>query len=557
MTFWLLVAVVTLVVFFLRWRAAERRAAELATSLASHRTSSATDLQQLREQLTSLQTELSRLAKWEHVADADATAVKLVDDARAEAERLKAEAVAAQTSAGEEATRLRAEAKQEATRIRDEARARATRDTAEAEARVKDAETRAIAVIAEANRKAEEIAGEALVALRDANELGKTASAIENLIKGYGDRYIVPSHTLLDDLAESVGHTEAGQKLKFVRERVRDAVRNTTAATCDYVEESRKATAVRFVIDAFNGKADSILARARQDNFGTLQQELRDAFAVVNHNGKAFRNARVTDEYLALRVEELQWATVVHQLKEQEREEQRRIKEQLREEEKARREYERAIREAARDEEALRKAMAKANEHLAKATEAQKAKYEEQLRELEERLKAAEERGQRALSMAQQTKRGHVYVISNVGSLGEDVYKIGLTRRLEPLDRVRELGDSSVPFEFDVHALIFSENAPALETQLHRHFVMNQVNKVNYRKEFFRASLADIRREIEGLGLQGSWTMKAAAREYHESLAIEKAISEDAGARDLWLNRQLLLDPVDLTESDEPEATAV
>ena len=199
-------------------------------------------------------------------------------------------------------------------------------------------------------------------------------------------------------------------------------------------------------------------------------------------------------------------------------------------------------------------AMAKAQEQLARATEEQKAKYEQQLQDLEQRLHAAEERNQRAISMAQQTRRGHVYVISNEGSFGGDVYKIGLTRRLEPLDRIRELGDSSVPFEFDVHALIFSEDAPALETRLHRHFVLRQINKVNYRKEFFRVSIADIRSELETLGLNAQWTMTAAAREYRGSVAIERAIADDPMAREAWLKRQLLLDPGNEAVHAEAEA---
>ncbi len=161
------------------------------------------------------------------------------------------------------------------------------------------------------------------------------------------------------------------------------------------------------------------------------------------------------------------------------------------------------------------------------------------MQDLSEKLRQAEERSQRALSMAQPTKRGYVYIISNVGSFGSDVYKIGLTRRLEPLDQVRELGDSSVPFEFDVHALIFSEDAPALETQLHKHFVLTQMNKVNYRKEFFRVDIGHVRDEVEKLGLNAKWTLTAAAREYRETLAIERAIKDDPVKREAWVRRGL------------------
>jgi hypothetical protein len=147
-----------------------------------------------------------------------------------------------------------------------------------------------------------------------------------------------------------------------------------------------------------------------------------------------------------------------------------------------------------------------------------------------------------------------------VGSFGESVYKIGLTRRLEPLDRVRELGDSSVPFEFDVHAMIFSEDAPALETQLHKHFVFMQMNKVNYRKEFFRVDLQHVREEVGKFGIEAKWTMAAEAREYRETLAIERAIEDNPPTREAWVKRQLELERVEnaipalvAVEADEKE----
>src|SRR5207244_1253158 len=124
----------------------------------------------------------------------------------------------------------------------------------------------------------------------------------------------------------------------------------------------------------------------------------------------------------------------------------------------------------------------------------QKAHYELELHKLRGELAVAT---QQTLTIAQQTKKGHVYIISNIGSFGEGVYKIGQTRRPDPQERVDELGDASVPFEFDVHALIESENAPALEHKIHKRFLAVQVNKINARKEFFRVSLADIHQEID------------------------------------------------------------
>ena len=130
---------------------------------------------------------------------------------------------------------------------------------------------------------------------------------------------------------------------------------------------------------------------------------------------------------------------------------------------------------------------------MAEKTDKEKNNLMSKIKELELKLEEAHTKKEKALSMAQQTKRGHVYVISNIGSFGENLYKIGMTRRLEPVDRVKELGDASVPFPFDIHAMIFSENAPDLEKSLHNTFNNRRVNKINTRKEFFMSHLKKLK----------------------------------------------------------------
>ena len=480
----------------------------------------------------------------EQAKDLDSQGAALLEKARREADAIVAEARQRAKGLGDQGAALLEKARSEADTIVAEAKKQAKELKEEASSLVDSATAQAGKIVEAAHTRAEEIAGSAYEAMRKADLYEQTVSALKNTIEGYGDQYIIPGHSLLDDLAEDFGHTEAGQKLKQARERTKSMIRNDTAATCDYVQAGRHDTAIDFVIDAFNGKVDSALSRVKHDNAGTLEQEIRDAFTLVNFNGKAFRSAQITEQFLDARLDELKWAAIAQQLKLEEREEQRRVKEQLREEEKARREYERAMRDATKEEDMLRRAMEKARQQVEQANAEQKAKYEQQLLELGQRLKEAEERNQRALSMAQLTRRGHVYIISNIGSFGEHVYKIGLTRRLEPLDRIRELGDSSVPFEFDVHALILSDDAPALETQIHNHFVLMQMNKVNHRKEFFQVDLMHIREEVEKMGLNVKWTMTAQARQYRESLALEQAIKDNPAARDAWVKRQLELEPV-------------
>lgn len=462
---------------------------------------------------------------------------RAIRESKESAELIKSSAVEyARRMAEEEANEIIKIARQSAAATG----ARAKDKLEAAESRLESAGQQAAKIIDDAKVQAENIAGDAYKALRHADQIKASAEAMKNIIEGYGDRYMIPSHSVLDDLAQAYSHTEAGQELKKARERSKLMMEQDRAAKCDYVEKVRREAAVRFVQDAFNGKVDSILSRARTENHGTLTQEIKDAAAIVNYNGWAFRNAQIHPEYVSSRIDELQWTVRVNQLREQEKEEQRAIRERIREEERARKEYERAMKEAGREEEMVRKALEKAQALLAKSSDEQRQKYEEQIQQLNQKLTAAEEKNKRAISMAQQTKTGHVYVISNIGSFGENVYKIGMTRRLEPLDRVRELGDASVPFGFDVHAMIWSENAPSLEKALHRKFVQMQINKVNPRKEFFKLTIMDVKNEIASMGLDASWTLSAEAREFRETMAIEGKMRDDEAARNEWLRQQIV-----------------
>ena len=261
--------------------------------------------------------------------------------------------------------------------------------------------------------------------------------------------------------------------------------------------ESLSVLHVTFVIDAFDGKVSDILSKTKHDNYGTLKQKIRDSYALVNHHGAAFRNARITDQYAASRMDELQWAVATKELQRKSREEQREIREKMREEERVRRELEKAQQEAEKEARTVEEALRKAQEQFSNSSQEERSAFQTKIDELEAELKEAQWKGERAISMAQQTRRGHVYIISNVGSFGDGIYKIGMTRRLEPLDRVKELGDASVPFPFDVHAMIESTDAPLLESALHDEFSLHRVNRVNKRKEFFHAPLAEIRRLVE------------------------------------------------------------
>lgn len=442
--------------------------------------------------------------------------------AEAETHRLLADAIKTATALREDAEDLLTAAKTGATDQRIEATKRAKEMNARADALLDQATRDAARLVADAHKNAEQIAGDAYRALREHEKLEQATVAIRNVINGYGDRYIIPTRSIIDDLAADFGHTEAGQALGAARIQSQRMVEEGHAAECDYAEETRRATAIRFVIDAFNGRVDGILSRTKHDNHGTLEQEIRDAFSLVNLNGKAFRDARILPAYLDSRLSELKWAVVAQELKQKEREEQRRIKEQMREEEKARREYERVVKETEQEEAIIKKALEKAHLEAAHANAQQRAEFEQQVALLNQKLAEAEAKNQRAISMAQQTRKGNVYIISNLGSFGEEVFKIGMTRRLDPMDRIYELGDASVPFDFDVHAMIATDDAPALEALLHTEFDEERINKINYRKEFFRVPLDRIRKLLTEKGLEVTFTMLADAHEYRETQVINK-----------------------------------
>lgn len=182
--------------------------------------------------------------------------------------------------------------------------------------------------------------------------------------------------------------------------------------------------------------------------------------------------------------------------KEKEKEEIRAAKELEREERRVQKEIEEKRKALVKEQKKYQQALDDARKQLSSASGDDKVALEEKIAELTGNLgevaKGIEDVDYREANI----RAGYVYIISNVGSFGDGVYKIGMTRRLEPMDRIRELGDASVPFGFDVHALIFSDDAPSLETALHHEFAERKLNLVNQRREFFRCSLDEIKEAV-------------------------------------------------------------
>jgi hypothetical protein len=305
-------------------------------------------------------------------------------------------------------------------------------------------------------------------------------------------------------------------ELDKVYEQKKDAIRNGAAATKvdnQAVQKRRQ----KLILRAFNGECDAATAKVKWNNVTRMEERIRKAYAAINVLGDY---VSITPSYLELCLAELRLTHEFETKKQEEKEEQKAIREQMREEEQAQREFERAQKEAAAEKQRAEKALLAARAELQKASGEHALAIQQKVEELEQKMAEAQAKQEHAVSMAQLTRMGHVYVISNIGSFGEDVFKIGMTRRLDPDDRVQELGGASVPFGFDIHAMIFSEDAPGLENALHRQFSTGRLNLVNSRKEFFRASLDDIATFAVSQGVKVEFTKAAEARQFRESEAI-------------------------------------
>lgn len=308
------------------------------------------------------------------------------------------------------------------------------------------------------------------------------------------------------------------------------AVCHTEWSISGSVKEGKKMTNnfLKLILSAFNGECDASVAKVKYNNVQTMENRIRKSYDKLNKLSET-THCEIASRYLDLKLQELWLAHEYQERKHQEQQEQRIIREQMREEEKAQKELEKAKKDAEKEERRFQKALEKAHQEVESATGKAQEILLGEIEELQKRLAEAEANKERAISQAQLTKSGHVYIISNIGSFGEDIYKIGMTRRLEPNDRVKELSSASVPFPFDVHAMIYCENAPELESRLHKCFDDRRVNKENQRKEFFRVSLDEIVRAVnetdEELGVCKSkiiFTMIAEATDYRKTLARER-----------------------------------
>lgn len=290
--------------------------------------------------------------------------------------------------------------------------------------------------------------------------------------------------------------------------------------------ENKKAinSQVKQILRCFSAETENILSNLTISNADASRGKIIKTFETLN-TIFAIDKIELSKKLLDLKLNEFN-LIYNYQIKlQQEKEQQKAIKEKMVEEEKVRREIEKEKAKIDKEEKQFKNEVSKLISYLQKTdNDIEKKLYLDKIQELEDKLKLLEKDKENVLQREQNTRAGFVYIISNIGSFGENIYKIGMTRRLEPMDRINELSSASVPFEFDVHAMIFSEDAPTLETTLHQHFRNYEVNKVNSRKEFFKVSLGEIEEVVkQNHNATVEFTLIAKAEQYRESLRIAQA----------------------------------
>ena len=373
---------------------------------------------------------------------------------------------------------------------------------------------------------------ELLKAIQHANEVFGTENelpSVDDLVHG-ADDLLRPTVTLTLQCLD----------MKDLRKRYRENEKNIQATFEKYKDRyTTKANIAiyRLMVIALSAELQNVLNNI---GFGKLDdalhdiQEITKKYYVIAAEGNQSIAPTVKKfigelDYYFQEAVRIEYEYYVQ--KERAREEQRAIREQMRQEAEERRELERQQKQIEKEESKYHDQISQLTEQMQQSADDDRtALLKARIEELQKQLAAVAEQKDKIVEL-QNGKAGNVYVISNIGSFGEGVFKIGMTRRLEPMDRVNELGSASVPFPFDVHSMIFSDDAVSLETKLHHILNDQRVNKVNLRKEFFRVSLDDLEKLVGEIAPTAEFKRTALAEQYRQSLSITH-VSENPGSTD-------------------------
>ena len=325
-------------------------------------------------------------------------------------------------------------------------------------------------------------------------------------------------------------------KLHDVREEQKELIRKERAAFCNkewsvdgsiskgriFIKRN-----IKQIIRSFNDECDVLVNKVKFNNVEAYIHKMVKSYDDLNRLNEP-NCISISQSYLNLKLQELRLSYEYALKKQREKAQQRAIREQMREEAKLMEEIEQRRKEVLKELSHYNKQIVRVEELLSKAPEDEKDYLNQKKEYIEDRLSELDREIKEMDYREANKKAGYVYVISNIGAFGEGVYKIGMTRRLEPMDRIDELSNASVPFKFDVHAMIFSDDAPKLESSLHKAFEERKINMVNNRKEFFRVGLDEIEEVVKRNYEKAVEFCKIpSAEQYRETIKILNSISRE------------------------------
>ena len=309
--------------------------------------------------------------------------------------------------------------------------------------------------------------------------------------------------------------------------------KNATSASSNWSVNNSKSKGRKMVSDmqklllrAFNAECDDVIEHVKYSNLEASEKRITSSRDAISKLGDMM-DISITSGYYRLKIEELYLAFEYAQKKQQEKEEQREARARMREEAKLAKEIEEQRKKLEKEQQHYQNALQRINAQLEVASEADRSAIEEKKAELVAQLDKIDKEFAEVDYREANQRAGYVYIISNIGAFGENFYKIGMTRRLDPQDRVDELGDASVPFNFDVHAMIFSNDAPKLEAALHNAFADRKLNFVNQRREFFNVTLDEIKQVVrENYDKSVEFVEFAPAEQYRESVKLREQVQK-------------------------------
>lgn len=340
---------------------------------------------------------------------------------------------------------------------------------------------------------------------RKVRELDAKIKEKESQLVTFDDAILVQDFGLYEPRFDFASSTQFKDRLKQCRDRQKEQIKRINKSTESTqwtvngsAAKGRKMVkeTTKLLLRAYNGECDEIVRKVKTTNVNKSIEQVYKTAETINKLGSTM-GISIPRSFMQLKEEEVRLAYEFAQQKEREKEALREAREREREERKLAQEIAAERKKLEKERKQYLAAYKEITDRLKTASEDELAALEEKAAELKGKLDDVDAAVADVDYREANQKAGFVCVISNIGSFGEGVYKIGMTRRLDPMERIKELGDASVPFNFDVHAMIFCDDAPALEAALHREFESKKVNIVNQRREFFKVSLEKIEEVVK------------------------------------------------------------